>query len=220
MLLPMMRRGIGLAMTTALLACTTEGELQRGTFQYECVLEEDSGCGSLNETSVPSSIAVGGRFRLTFEPYEGTGQHTVTPASTERAVADAMGDLTLLDDGAQALLAVNSSDNIVDFLLVNGAEVKDLWVSLDPGEGSPLGSIEIQQGVDTTLFARPVGADGQTLPGGFVFSWTLGDEGLALLTPSADSSAEVTINGQYEGSTQLTLSVDQLEVTFYLQVEP
>ncbi|HZO17328.1 MAG TPA: hypothetical protein VFB62_28820, partial [Polyangiaceae bacterium] len=208
----MMRRGIGLAMTTALLACTTEGELQRGTFQYECVLEEDSGCGSLNETSVPSSIAVGGRFRLTFEPYEGTGQHTVTPASTERAVADAMGDLTLLDDGAQALLAVNSSDNIVDFLLVNGAEVKDLWVSLDPGEGSPLGSIEIQQGVDTTLFARPVGADGQTLPGGFVFSWTLGDEGLALLTPSADSSAEVTINGQYEGSTQLTLSVDQLEV--------
>ena len=47
-----MRRGIGLAMTTALLACTTEGELQRGTFQYECVLEEDAGCGALDETNI------------------------------------------------------------------------------------------------------------------------------------------------------------------------
>lgn len=216
----MTRRGIGLAMTTALLACTTEGELQRGTFQYECVLEEDTACGALSATSVPASIAVGGRFRLEFEPYEGSGQHTVTPASTERAVADATGDLTLLDDGTQALLAVNGSDNVVDFLLVNGTNVADLWVSLEAGEGSPLGSIEIQQGMDVTLYARPVNAEGQTLPGGFVYTWTLEDGGLANITPSADSSAEVTINGQYEGQTQLTLSAEQVEVTFYLQVEP
>jgi hypothetical protein len=209
----------GPLLAIAVAACSTEGELGRGSFDYECVESEDAACwDGLSPSGVPSAIAVISRFRLDFTPYQPAGVYTIVPASSDRA-SGAGGELVLLDPGTQAMLARDESDNVVDFVLVYGAEVKDLFVSdSKDAEGAPLSSLEIDQGEMVTFHARPVASNGQTLAGSLDFSWSIEDEGLADLEVDSESSAECTITGQEDGSTDLTLSAAGLEVIFFLKV--
>jgi hypothetical protein len=109
---------------------------------------------------------------------------------------------------------------VVDFVVVTGAEVADLFVSeTQSKDARALSSIEVMQGTPVSLFVRPAGKDTQTLAGAFDYSWSVADEGIATLMVSSDSSAEVTLMPQGGGSTDLTVSAGGLEVTFYLNVE-
>jgi hypothetical protein len=208
------------ALGVAALGCGTEGELGHGTFDYSCTADEDTACwGTVTgPTSVPGRIVVGGLFALSYEPKEGTSNHSVKAASDRGASGS--GAIQLLEDGIQSMLATDlTTDEVADFLNVEGVHAADLFVSETEGSSGPaLASINMDD-TPTTYYVRPVDKSGNTLPGALSYSWSIDDQGIAMLDVDAGNSAEAMITPQSDGSTTLTITGGPVEVTFSLRVE-
>lgn len=212
-----MARHVAPLVALAVMGCGSESELVRGSFDYECVADEDSACwGTLSPTGVPDRIAVGGLFAIDYKPFEGAPNHAVVPVSNDRASSNSSGTMQLVEEGVQALLAQNLTTKATsDYLVVNGVRPADLFVSdeQDPS-ADPLPSIELEVMMPTTFFVRPAGPDGATLPGALTFTWTTEDPMVATVEVAMGTTAEATITAQGAGTTNLTIAAGVVDVTF------
>lgn len=187
------------------------GELGRGTFSYECFGATDLACRT-GSPAFPSAVAVGGRFRVEYDPSKGPSP-VVIPASSD-SIAALPGGFQVLRPGYAALLAVDSSRRVQDLVHVRGATIDEVWVAVDGG--LPATKVRVGVGSARVLSAVPVDVYEVALAGALPYEWRSEDPSLVELE-TLESHDQVQIRGVSAGMTELLVSVGDLE--FALPVE-
>ncbi len=217
-------RSLTLAFGVALLAgsCTSKsnttgssGELDNGLFHYRCVTNNDTACAQSSEPSFPEAIAVGGQFRLEYEPKGDNADGTIRSSNTGR-ISRVEDVFTVLVPGFTAMLAKDPAGDILDIKHVRGRTVADIKVResgtlvLD-ALFIPLGNIE-------RIWAVPFDDRDVELAGSLDYTWSVDDDTVIRLVTAANSS-EVELEALGVGTTNLQVGHGDLMTTIPVTVE-
>jgi hypothetical protein len=182
---------------------TVAGDLNRGRFEYICVGETDVSCRDFDMASIfPEVFAVGGRFSVRFEPFDGGPLPRIEPASPsvlsyENAI------LTFEREGTSAILAARG-DALVDYRHLQAKPV--VAVQFRNGNAESISALVLEDHVQLALSAVPLDEFGRPLAGALAYAWRLTDESIARLVTSA-TGREVSVRALGTGMTNLEVSV-------------
>ncbi len=178
---------------------TKLGDLGRGRFKYACVstLGDDSACAlNTRETyDFPSSIAVGGSFKLAYEGNSNTqqqiGNPIIKPAASDYLSDEAPGLFLAKKPGRIAVVARSSSNGkAADFTYLRIAEPTELKLRTLAG---PAPALKVPMRVDASLTLRAEAYSGSTgtakdvLAGTIEFTWTSSTDSVVLVGRSPAS---------------------------------
>jgi hypothetical protein len=206
-----------------------EGDLGNGVFAYNCQDPSDPTC-PVGKTSIPgcdsyqgyqsagtgtncfpSSIAVGGKFRIQYYANPNLVQSTGNP--TIRAVSsdylETAGDGIFLAkkpgmDGVLATSTVNSQ--IIDYTILRIAPIANLKLRDDAGQPATT-SITLKVGAQTTYHVLAVGSLTEQLAGAINVTWTSADPTIVKLV-TGNPSAAMTIQGVAAGNSTISAKTD------------
>jgi hypothetical protein len=194
----------------------TAGELGNGVFTYHCVSDGDAFCDDLGDfgAAMPTSIAVGSRFRVTYTPSgnEGnTGSATVKPVSQELLLrtSDIESALKAVKPGVAGMLAVRGL-TVVDIIHVRLANVVAVRVeaSFDSGSANGITKVAIPPGGDVLLRAVGVDEADERLAGAMSATWSSDDKSIAeIVTLPTDN--QVRVQGGAPGETKLRVTLGE-----------
>ena len=195
------------------------GELNNGVFSYSCDSDSDPACDS--ETgmvqAMPSRIAVGGRFTLTYTPSpfgdDTGGSAIVEPASKALLTqTETFGSsFKALKPGLCAVLA-RRGDVVTDFIHMRLETVDHLQVdstSDTAGAQEGVESIELSTGEVVKLRAFPVDEADELLAGALSAHWTSSDD-LVVAFDDLASDNGVTLQAMGAGTATLQVTVEDL----------
>jgi hypothetical protein len=104
------------------------GELGQGKFKYGCVEQGDAACNKgLSADAFPARIALGGRFRVTYERFDYPYPDSVVVSSgSDQYITAENGAFVAEKAGHGVLLAHRTSDSrVMDFVHLGLAPVTD-----------------------------------------------------------------------------------------------
>jgi hypothetical protein len=220
------------ALASAAAGClpSTPGDLSSGQFTYFCADDTDMACRNdvFSASTVPSDIAVGASFELSFDhaprlfgkdppPIRG-----LEPASAAMLVphvaknGDAFG-FSFAAPGAAAVLARSSDLSIDDFIHLRGVALDHVEVQDDLGLS--VGTSLSITGLPVTVTAMPKGALEQPLAGALAYTWTSSDESVLTIQDQLSFTGEprsnvVSLHPQKDGTAQVTVAVQDKKQTF------
>lgn len=181
---------------------TKAGDLGRGRFKYACVSEfgDDSACaqGSQETYVFPTSIAVGGSFKLGYEANSDTqqqiGNPVLKPAANDYLADPAPGLFLAKKPGRVAVVARSSSNGkAADFTYLRIAEPTELKLLTDTKGAQPSLKVTMHIG-DKPLSLRAEAYSGgpgnvkDRLAGTIEFSWTSSSEAVVKLVGRSPAS--------------------------------
>jgi hypothetical protein len=204
---------------------TKLGDLGRGSFRYTCVSSDDGICPSgTNERNFdfPTSIAVGGRFKLGFVAKSGDkeqiGNAVLKPASNEFLNDDSLEYFIAKKVGRVAVVAKSSANGkAADLTYVRIAEPKKLKLTDTSTSTVPPPSITIVKGKTLTLRAEAHGEIDEALAGTVDVDWTSSSTDVIELA-SRPPSARMTFNAKIEGKSTITAKIGSATTTLEVQV--
>lgn len=169
---------IAAALGYAASGCSNSGELGHGYFDYVCVSDADLSCNQFYSPSIEGTVAVGGRFELTYsrDRFDDAAQGAL--AGVEPASAEVVEQLTdpaegtgmrFLVPGEAAFLARSTQGEVIDFIHLHADHAVD--VELTRSSGSTLESMGMFTGETDSLTAYPLGTGGEPLIGSLRCTW-------------------------------------------------
>jgi hypothetical protein len=232
-----------LSLATCTLACLScqsgpppegsTGELGVGKFSYQCVEAGDSLCSdtfgeadfSDATRNLPSAIAVGSKFALSFlgevnKSGDGPSVELIAATPDDQPFA---GKFTIDSPRQAAFLALNSSDEVVDYVLVEAQEA----VRLEIIEGDePVQQLTLKVGETVIISAMPLNQANDRLGGALPYFWSFNDADFVLLerehrvTPSNFSDGnDLRLTGQKPGQELLRVSSGELSAQIEVTVK-
>jgi hypothetical protein len=192
--------------------CAGTGELGHGRFDYVCVSEHDLSCNQFVASSIEGTIAVGGRFDLTYtrDRFDDAAQGTlagVEPASTE--VVEELADpaagtgMRFLVPGEAAFLARTTRGEVLDFIHLHADEVQAIQLTRANGVSS--GAMGMFAGEVDTITAFPLGFGGEPLLGSLSCAWQSNNPGI-VATPDGES-CRIQVEALAPGAATLSVSM-------------
>jgi hypothetical protein len=186
--------------------CTLgEGLAGNGTFEYVCSnTKADPACGELLQSTMPSSIARGARFRLKFTDKKAEARGVVEPVSSEVIVRKG-GDFIAQRTGLVGFI-VKDGDVFVDAFRVNVVEPSGLRV-LRVGGGwlpSPTDAVVVEEG--TSFVTQALDENGRPIAGTMTPTWSVDDPSLFTVFPKQDGSCGIALTALV-GTTWLRAAV-------------
>lgn len=205
---------------------TKLGDLGRGTFQYTCVSEDDVVCGSGAKTkdfTFPTSLAVKGRFKLTYNPKSSfqsqIGNPVLKPASNEFISDDSLDFFRALKPGRVAVVARSSSNGkAADLTYVRIAAPTKLRLLDDKNQPSRL-NIEVKRGDTFLLRAEARDANDAVLAGTIDFDWTTSAPTIVDLD-AGTPIAKMPFVAKEVGEAKLTVKLDTVATDVTVKVVP
>ncbi|MCK6586406.1 MAG: Ig-like domain-containing protein [Polyangiaceae bacterium] len=202
----------------------TMGELENGSFGYNCLTDRDPMCGPDEAFPVgelrtmPTTVAVGGTFGVAFRASSSAAQQgsaLIQPVSSDLLAGGAGYEptLTAMKPGYAGLLALRGS-SVVDMIHVRLVPIHHVRIDALTGtSGSATigaNSVSIGNGALTDLTAGAADEAGQILAGSLDYAWTSDDPSIAeiLSSPSTD---EITIRGGQPGETTVRVTIGGVE---------
>jgi hypothetical protein len=195
------------------------GELNNGVFSYACDSDSDPACdgaepGTLG--TIPSKIAVGGRFTLSYTASplgddSSGGSTIVEPVSKSLLTQTETFGSTFkaLKPGLCGVLA-RRGDVVADFVHVRIGAIDHLQIdatSSSSGESEGIDSLELAEGDEVSLRAFPVDEADEMLAGALSASWTSSDEVVAAFDSTATDN-NVALRALAAGTTTLRVEVE------------
>lgn len=212
---------LAVAFTLAAIGCvpSTPGELGAGKFTYECKDGSyDAACAdSLSDQSnVPVKVAVDAPFEVMFWSSESTepGQSTVLSASPA-ILAGQGGNHVFVAPGFAAILAVEPSGTVVDFLHVRGVPLDHLSLYA-AGKPAPE-SIDMQVGESLSFTVEPKDASESILAGALDFTWAVSADTVAVEPHDYDLN-RATLVANAPGTVQLNVTAAGKAATVQINV--
>jgi hypothetical protein len=223
-------------LAAALVACGAfnsstgrEGDLGNGVFAYNCQDDSDPTCPS-GKTSIPgcdsyqgykaagtgtncfpSSIAVGGKFRVQYyanpDLVQSTGNPTIRAVSSD--YLESAGDGIFLAkkagwDGVVATSTVNSQ--VVDYTILRITPIATLKLRDDAGQPATT-SITLRVGVSTAYHVIAEGNLTEPLAGAINFTWASTDQTIVKLM-KGNPTAAMTLQGLAAGKATISVKTD------------
>ena len=204
------------------------GELNNGVFSYACDSDSDPACdgtepGTLG--TIPTKIAVGGRFTLSYTPSplgdDASGGSTIVePVSkTLLTQTETFGStFKALKPGLCGVLA-RRGDVVADFVHVRIGAIDHLQIDASgtsSGDSEGIASLELAEGDEVSLRAFAVDEADEMLAGALSASWSSSDEQVAAFD-SLDTDNQVALRALGAGSTTLRVELEdqskEIEVT-------
>jgi hypothetical protein len=218
---------------------TKAGDLGRGRFKYTCVSDfgDDSACtsGSKDTFTFPSSIAVGGSFKLSYEPDNDTrsqiGNPVLKPAASEFLSDQSPGLFLAKSAGRVAVIARSSTNGkAVDLTYLRIAEPNEVRLRTADGKAAlPAIARPPNDPEKLTLRAEAYSGGSGTakdiLAGTIDFVWTtdkpdvVGFDGAAPGTLTENGS-RMTFAVGAAGTATLTATVGDKSATMTVTVTP
>jgi hypothetical protein len=202
---------IAAAVGLAASGCANSGELGHGYFDYVCVSDADLSCNQFYMPSIEGTVAVGGRFELTYsrDRFDDAAQGAlagVEPASTE--VVEQLTDpaegtgMRFLVPGEAAFLARSTHGEVIDFIHLHADEVQDIQLTRASGAIESMGML---QGDTDSLTAYPLGFGGEPLIGSLRCTWQSNNPDV-IAAPETDS-CRIDIQALAPGETILEVQM-------------
>lgn len=193
---------------------TKLGDLGRGTFQYTCVSDDDVVCGSGAKTkdfTFPTSLAVKGRFKLTFNPKSGfqsqIGNAVLKPASNDFINDDSLDFFRALKPGRVAIVARSSANGkAADLTYVRIAAPAKIRLLDDKSQPSKT-RLEVKKGDTFLLRAEARDANDAVLAGTIDFDWETSDPKVVELD-AGTPIAKMPFVARELGEATLTVKLD------------
>jgi hypothetical protein len=215
------------ALLIGLAACGddgTIGDLENGSFGYNCLTDRDPICGPdkafpVGELrSMPNTIAVGGMFGVAFAASSSAAQDgsaLVQPVSNDLLSGGAAFEptFTALKPGFAGRLAVRGSV-VVDVIHVQLVPIHHARIDAQAGTsgsaviGAP--SVTVGNSVLVELSAAAADEDGATLAGSLDYAWSSDDPAIAEIL-SNTLTDEITVRGGQPGETQVRVTIGGVE---------
>lgn len=203
-------------LSSSLLGCDDEddsdgrpGELGSNHFFYGCANPADDVQCREDLDSFPDFIAVGARFELNAR--HNSSSLFVKPASSV-LVSSASGEFRFLRPGFSAFLALDSRDELKDFVHLEAIPVDEIQV--EGSFGQHVTEVTLPAGRTMTLVAVPLG-DGEELAGSLSFRWATDDERVVRVPRRG---TEIRLEALREGSALLRVELDEVETTIRVTV--
>ena len=220
-----------------------KGNLGKGVFNYRCLdgTNDDVACrglaGGTSPTKFPDSVAVGGRFRVTFTPSSDTqsaGNPTLRGVSTEYLASDSNGEFHALKAGYVGIVAKSTvNSDVIDYTLMRIVDVKSLQLTLpadpfpdagtgDAGDASAVpdagaSAFVLVVGGTQTITASPAGPRNEKLAGTLDYAWTTSDPSVLSLQGTNPTSS-MAILGKAAGRATLKVTSDNMEASYEVAV--
>ena len=202
---------------------TSQGELGRGDFTYQCAGQTDPLCpeGSTWATAFPQALAVGGAFSLAYQydsAHAGDPLPILTTASPSRLANDS-GVFTGLVAGYTAILAVTGTSAVIDLKHIRFEVVDHLALTVD---GVLAGdSIVLRVGDLLPVVAEARSRQDLVLAGSLPYAWTIQDPLVASISgSSADDKVFVQANAIGETSLKIVAGDHVVDVPIYVEMNP
>lgn len=211
----------------------TTGELGLGKFSYLCVEPGDSMCSDTfgeedfvpSVRSLPKAVAVGSKFFLEFI---GEVNKSGDGPSTQMLAAS-LGDqpssekFTIDSPRQAAFLAINSSDEVVDYIVVEAEEALDLRIEI---EDEPTDQFNLAIGETATISAIPLNEKGDKLGGSLPYFWNANDSDVvsierehAIRAGNFSDGSNLRLTGQKSGREFITVSTGVLAAQIEIVVK-
>ena len=180
------------------------GELGHGEFIYDCFNSTDIWCLDDDEPDFPGAIAVGARFKMSFEPDTVFDSDATVVSASDETISGSAQEFMMEREGRHGLFARELSGEIVDVVHVAGRPVERVLVTLSR-EGASR-RIEIPTGRSTRLTAHPLSADDELLAGALRYSWRSADRDV-FVVGDVDRGLRVSVQGVAPGNGELIISL-------------
>lgn len=196
----------------------TAGELGNGTFDYTCVSPSDPVCrGGVPAEDFPNCLMVGSQFEISYTVHNtdalddlGTAFIHVKPAS--ESYFTGFDALVAVQPGNAALVAF-ADDHVIDILHLQLVEATGLELVYEGISDPPVVEVE----VGASVIVEAYGTSTTCAAGGALPVEALSaDLGVA----SASGEGNVTLVGNNEGETVVTVSVGEMSRSFTVRVVP
>jgi hypothetical protein len=204
---------------------TKGGILGRGSFKYTCVSDDDVICASgtkERDFGFPTSISVGGKFKLSFVPNEDNrtlvGNPVLKPASSE-FLADDLDFFLAKKAGRVAVIAKSSSNGkAADLTYVKIALPTEVRL-LDAKDVVPPLKVELTKGTVVEYHAEARGANKERLAGSIDFDWTSSNENIVRLE-ARPPAAKMKFEARELGEATLEVKVGSITTKLDVKVVP
>jgi len=237
----------GVAAAFGIVACAAsnatpgrEGNLGHGLFEYQCLTDQDpacpdgtntmAGCGGFAGSTpsatqcFPSTVAVGGRFKVQYTPNTDTtkvGNPTLKGVSTEFLAQLGDGQFKAIKAGWVGVYSQSTVDStLVDYTLVKIAAITRMQiVDVSTKKGVPPGGVALVNGGTAAYKLNALDPNGQPLAGAVEgFLWETSDPKIVSLS---DDPHTATMNVKAAGVGTATLTAyadDTKQVNTTLQI--
>lgn len=168
--------------------CSPNGELNNGSFHYECSPSPDLACSpSFHYIDYPSVIAVGSSFGITYSisnsdiEYE-ESDIQIQPASPTIASSSGMYFTSLLP-GTFAFLAKTPDEKVIDFFYLNFESIEGLRIDINNQYGRSVSPEDIELTVlqYIEISVKPVDSENRVLAGGLSSEWSISAENESII---------------------------------------
>jgi hypothetical protein len=206
-----------------------EGDLGHGTFEYQCLTDQDPACPSTQNTLAgcsgstlttspstlcfPSAVAVGSRFRVGFTPNSSTtnvGNPTLKPVAPDYLFALGDGQFKAIKPGYVGVFAQSTVDSkLVDYIMVKVDPITRLQIiDTVTRKGVPPTPITISKGTTVAYELNALDPNGQALAGAVEgFLWETSDANFVALQ-NDPHTATMHVTGVGPGRATLTAYAD------------
>lgn len=229
------RAAFSAALLAALVACGSNdsagskvGNLGRGKFRYTCISTDgddatcpNAGVALTRDFDFPSSLAVGGAFKLAFEPNSDIqsqlGNPILKPASNEYLSDDAPGIFVAKKPGRVAVVARSTANgHAADLTYVRIAQ--PLKLKLNKGDGTePPPKVTVHVNDALTVRAEAYADHDVRLAGTVSYDWT-SDAPTIVKLDGATPNARMSFKALGVGNAKLTAKLDALTVSLDVEV--
>jgi len=194
------------------------GELERGTFYYQCDNNPDDGfCDrGAAEREFPTAVAAGGYFRIDYTPDDSTVYFDIVSGCLDCMERTSDGFI-METEGRAPLLVENSQGQIYDVLHIEAKIATELVVRVDD-EPWPDGELLLTVASLHDLGVTPEAADGTELGGALEYSWEIGDDSVVELV-SSGARNDIEILAKLPGETTITVHSGELSFEIPVRVK-
>jgi hypothetical protein len=197
----------------------TPGELGNGVFRYACDDVSDWVCdsGEANTTTLPDVIAVGSRFRLSFDP-SAEGSATVTTGSPEFLEKLSTDTFEAKKNGTVSVIA-KRGEVVLDFLHLRLSSADTVRVDRTDATETQLIGLSLAAGETVSLRAFAMDDANDTLAGALGCAWSSSDD--TVVKPASDvKDNQVEIRGEGAGNATLSVSLGDQSHDLSITVTP